>query len=251
MKKLYSVVLTALAFSCHGETMDADSFKEKFKLLDNEIRIVKLKDFMKSSITSDDDQKFMTKFISEMKQTKKEMDDKGYVYKPSPYINFLLNEIKDEKTRSFIQSKSSELSDNLSQIKISYDYKPLNPSFYEKHWGFSPMGTYNDCYDNECRPGWTGAVEYFEKEGLTCSYSEHNTKEAHGGNELVEELITYNVNNKPTIELVTKDTTGHLYTVHWFKKDYDRTIDCASVNYSKEIFNLVIGFAKKIDTYQN
>lgn len=248
MKKLYTLALATLAFASYAETMDVDSFKAQFKLLDNKIRIVKLKDFMKPSIRSSEDQQRMGALIADMKQTKKEMDSKGYVFKPTPYINFLLNEIKDEKTRKFIQSKSSELSDDLSKFKVSYDYQALNPSFYEKHWGFSPMGTYKNCYDNECKEGWTGAVEYFEKEGLTCSYSEHNTKEAHGGNELVEELITYNINNKPTIELVSKDTAGFLYNVQWFQKDYDRTLECASnSSYSKDTFNKVKSFAQAID----
>ena len=121
MRKLYTLTLTALAFASYAETMDVDSFKAQFKLLDNKIRIVKLKDFMKPSIRSSEDQQRMGALIADMQQTKKEMDSKGYVFKPTPYINFLLNEIKDEKTRKFIQSKSSELSDDLRKIKISYD----------------------------------------------------------------------------------------------------------------------------------
>lgn len=247
MKKIYALALTTLTVSCYAETMDVDAFKAKLQLLDNKIRIVKLKDFMKSSISTNEDQIEMKLLIEDMQQTKKEMDSKGYVFKPSPYIHFLLNEIKDEKTRQFIQSKSSELSSELSNFKIAYDYKSINPSFYEQHLGFSPMGTYVNCFENECQEGWTGAVEYFEKDGLTCSYSEHNTKLAHGGNELVEELITYNINNKPTIEIVFKDTTGVLYNIEWFQEDFDRSLECASVNYSKDNLIKVHKFAKEID----
>jgi hypothetical protein len=247
MKKLGILVLSCLTAVSYAEQMTVDSFKAQFKLLDNKIRIVKLKDFMKPSIKDNEDQQRINALIADMEQTKKAMDSKGYVFKPSPYISFLLNTIKDEDKRKFIQSKSSELSDNLNKFKVSYDYKPLNSDFYEKHLGFSPMGTYKECYENECRKGWTGVVEYFEKEGLTCSYSEHNTKEAHGGNELVEELITYSVNDKPTIELVTKDLTGVLYNVQWFKEDYDSTLECAATYYSKDIFDKVKTFAQSID----
>ena len=67
------------------------------------------------------------------------------------------------------------------------------------------------------------------------------------GNELVEELITYSVNNKPTIELVVNDTSGYLYEVEWFQKDYERKLECVSTEYSKETLNQVISMAKEID----
>lgn len=186
-----------------------------------------------------------------MLQTKKELDEKGYVTKPRPMIDALLRQIKDESIRNFAQSKTSELSDSLDKFKVGYDYKIINPRFYDKHWGYSPMGGYDHCYEGECREGWSGVVEYFEKDDLTCAYSEHNTKIAHGGNELIEELITYNINNKPTIELITKDSgpynAGYSYELHWFQKDYDRTLECASKTYSINTMNKVKSWAAELD----
>lgn len=242
MNKLYTILL---AISFLNPTAAKPIEIEQFR--DNEIRIVKLKEFMSASIRNEEDRKRITESISNMKQIKKEMDEKGYIVKSSPYINFLLNEIKDEPIRHAIQSKSSELSDTLEGFKIAYDYKPIIPSFYGKHWGFSPMGGYNRDYEGEGNEGWNGVVEYFEKGDLTCAYSEHNTQLAHGGNELVEELITYNVNNKPTIELVTKDTLGVLYKVAWFQKDFEKTLECVSTTYSKDTLETVKVFAQEID----
>jgi hypothetical protein len=246
MKKFYTILL-ATFFNAAAEPTNIEQFKAQFKLLDNKIRIVKLKDFMNVSIRDEGDKKQVLHSIESMRNTKKEMDEKGYVFKPSPYINFLLHEIKDEGIRHEIQSKSSELSDTLDGFKIGYDYKPISSSFYNKHWGFSPMGGYNRSYESVEKEGWNGVVEYFDKEDLTCSYSEHNTKLAHGGNELVEELITYNVNNKPTIELVTKDISGFLYKVEWFQKDFDRTLECVSTAFSKDILEQVKTFAQELD----
>ncbi|MFT4059478.1 MAG: hypothetical protein QM652_08010 [Legionella sp.] len=251
MKKLCAISLTLLASNAFSEMDMIQQFKQEYGLLDNEIKIVKLKDFMKSTIKSSKDQRFMSELVENMKKTKKDMDSIGYTTKENLEVNALLNEFKDQSVRNYIKSKSSELSDTIDQFKIGYNYKIINPKFYNKHWGYSLIGGYNKCYNGECQEGWTGVNEIFEKDNLTCKYSEYNTNIAHGGNELVEEFITYNINNNPTLELVIKDNSylksGFLYRISWFQKDFDNKLECASTTYSKETLDKVRSFAKEID----
>ena len=85
MKKLYTITLIALTFNAFADDEVAKfraQMQAEYKLLDNEIRIVKLKDFMKPSIKNDEDKKRIMQSIAKMKQTKKEMDEKGYVLDP-------------------------------------------------------------------------------------------------------------------------------------------------------------------------
>ena len=84
MKKLYAIAFAALSFNAvAGDEVEKfrAQLKAQYKLLDNEIRIVKLKDFMKPSIKNDEDQKRIMKSIANMRQTKKEMDKIGYITK--------------------------------------------------------------------------------------------------------------------------------------------------------------------------
>lgn len=245
MNKIHAVILFAL--SLNAVANEVDDFKNQYKLLDNEIRIVKMSDFMKSSIKNDKDSREIMSSVLEMKKTKMEMDKQGYVLKKNPSVRFLLHQMKDEKFRDFVKTHSHEFSDTLDGVQIAYGYKEINPSYYDAHWGYSPMGVYRTLDQGYEKEGWTGIVEVFEKEGLSCSYTEHNTKLAHGGNELIEEFITHHINNKPTIELVSGDAEGFGYKISWFQKDFDKTLECASFDYSQKTLEKVRSFAKEID----
>ena len=245
MKKIYTVILSAL--SLNAAANEVDDFKNKYKLLDNEIRIVKMNDFMKSSIKNDKDSKEIMNSIFEMKKTKMAMDKQGYVRKNNPSVKFLLHQMKDEEFRNFVKSHTHEFADTLAGVQVAYEYKAINPSYYDAHWGYSPMGVYRTLEHGYEKEGWTGVVEVFEKEGLSCSYTEHNTKLAHGGNELIEELINHQINSKPTIELVSGDDEGFGYKISWFQKDFDKALECASLEYSKKTLEKVRLFAKEID----
>lgn len=245
MKKICTVILSAL--SLNAAANEVDDFKKQYKLLDNEIRIVKMHDFMKSSIKNDKDSKEIMNSVFEMKKTKMEMDKQGYVLKKNPSVQFLLHQMKDEEFRNFVKSHSPEFADTLDGVHVAYEYKAITPSYYEVHWGYSPMGVYRTLEQGYEKEGWTGVVEVFEKDGLSCSYTEHNTKLAHGGNELIEELINHQINNKPTIELVSGNDEGFGYKISWFQKDFDKTLECASLEYSKKTMEKVRLFAKEID----
>lgn len=86
MKKLYVLALATLSFNAIAEDEVAKfkaQFKAQYKLLDNEIRIVKLKDYMKPSIKNDEDRKRVTQSITKCFKQKKNLMKKGTLQNPA------------------------------------------------------------------------------------------------------------------------------------------------------------------------
>lgn len=214
--------------------------------LDNEIKIVKAKNFMHKSIANDKEASFMSELANKFLSMQREFRSRGYVNERSERAKFLIDNPNVIGFRKASGMEDHELKDTLAELPIAYAYKYIPASLYKDHLGFAPMGAYLDTV-----PGWTGVVELFTTDELSCSYYEHNIKLAHGGNELIEELLTYSVNDKPTIEMVKgNESTGFVYEAAWFTKDFDRKLECAKATYDKKGLDKVIEFAKLIDVNQ-
>ncbi|MFT4059095.1 MAG: hypothetical protein QM652_06050 [Legionella sp.] len=224
------------------------SAQSNYYLLDDEIKIVKLKDFMKPSIKNDKDAQFIKETINEFKKIHDDMITRGYVEEFNSTARDLLTQENIIHFKGSMGLKNKGLKQSISELPIAYEYKTIPSNTYTNHLGFSNMGVYREINQGYEKEGWTGVVELFVKDKLTCLYSEHNTKLAHGGNELIEEFLTYKVHNKPTIELVKgNNSSGYSYKVEWYEKGFDKKLDCANKTYSKDVLNSVISLANDID----
>lgn len=242
MKKLAIIFSATIAFP----TMATP--KSDYYTLNNEFKIVKLKDFMKESLKDDKDAEMMKVIIAQFKKMHEDMENKGYVLESHTKAQYLLNKANAVKFKKSIDIKDKEIKDSLYELPLSYDYKPIFSNVYTAHIGFAPMGVYRKVEDGFPKEGWTGIVELFVKDKLSCSYSEHNTTLAHGGNELIEEFLTYKIHDKPTIELVKgAPSSGFVYEVKWYEKGFDKQLECADLIFSKDTMGQVISIANDID----
>lgn len=121
----------------------------------------------------------------------------------------------------------------------------------DKHIGIAPYGAYKQVKNGDDGDGWDGAVQFFEKNGLgSCAFTEHNRKLAHSGIELIKELVTNEINDKPTILLIKgSESGGFVYKVKWYDSMFSRELECASKKYNAETRAAVIELAKRIDTF--
>ena len=117
--------------------------------------------------------------------------------------------------------------------------------------GVAPYGAYKQVKNGDDGDGWDGAGQFFEKNGLgSCAFTEHNRRLAHSGVELIKELVTNEINDKPTILLMKgSDDSGFVYKVKWYDPLFSRELECASKKYNTETRAAVIELAKRIDTY--
>lgn len=222
--------------------------QSNYYLLDDEIKIVKLKDFMSSSIKNDKDAQFIKEAKDEFKKMHDDMITKGYVEEFNPTAKDLLNQENIIRFKGIMGLKNKSLKQSIAELPIAYEYKTIAPNTYITHLGFSNMGVYREINQGYKKEGWTGVVELFVKDKLTCLYSEHNTKLAHGGTELIEEFLTYKVHNKPTLELVKgNNSSGYSYKIEWYEKGFNKKLECANQTYSKDIINSVVSLANEID----
>ncbi|WP_019218444.1 hypothetical protein [Legionella tunisiensis] len=69
--------------------------------------------------------------------------------------------------------------------------------------------------------------------------------------ELIKELVTYDVHDKPTVILVRgNDKTGFVYKVEWYDPVFSRELECANTAYSQQLRAEVIALANRIESFQ-
>ncbi len=128
-----------------------------------------------------------------------------------------------------------------SEINMGYTFTPVPEHYVSNVYGFASCNTFKD--------GWTGIVEFFKSEGVgNCAFTENNVSLTHQAAKVDESIVRYDINEKITVVSVegNKDS-GYLYKVDWFDKDFFRTLECASMDYSVDETNAVINLATKID----
>lgn len=204
---------------------------------------------MKQTISNDKDASFINEMKNKFVKMHDDMMANGYVEEFNQMAKDLLAQKKILPLNAAWGLAPKGLKKSLEEIPIAFDYKPIPLSIYTSHIGFGEMGVYRKVEEGYKKEGWTGIGEMFVKDNLICSYYEHNTKLAHGGNELVEEFISYKIHNKPTVELVkgSKDS-GYSYKITWYTKDVEKCLECANKMYTKEISENVIALANDIDS---
>ena len=115
--------------------------------------------------------------------------------------------------------------------------------------GVAPFGAYKQIKNGDDGDGWDGAVQFFEKNRIgSCAYTEHNRKLARSGIEIIKELISNEINEKPTIVLIKgSKETGFIYKIKWYDQIFSKELECANSNFSKDLKVQVIELAKRID----
>ena len=116
----------------------------------------------------------------------------------------------------------------------------------------APYGAYKEVKNGDGGDGRDGAVQFFDKNGIGgYSFTEHNRRLARSGVELIKELVTYDVHNKPTIVLIkeTKET-GFIYKLKWYDTTFSRELECANPEFSPKLRIEVIELANRIDSFQ-
>ena len=160
-------------------------------------------------------------------------------------------EVTPKKSKGFISKVRSFEKFHFKRIlmfmQIAYDYKAVPSTVAEESLGFAANGAYLN------EKGWSGVVQFFKPKGLpstdVCSYRQSNLQLTGGAANLAKELVTYIVNNKPTIiEAAGNQASGYSYTVEWYDDNFRHVLECADKMYLKSTSDAVIELAKQIDS---
>lgn len=135
---------------------------------------------------------------------------------------------------------------NISELQLAFDYKPLKLKTKVKKYGFSPYMTTNK------NDGWLGVIEIFRDPSIGyCTYSKYSYKQASGTIELEGYMVNHKVNMKPTIATVEGlDSVAYLYSVNWFDDEYEHKLECANKTKAYYKRSYMIELAKEIDNQQ-
>lgn len=240
---LSGVLATSLSFATCPKLTDAQKEylkKEGLPLPCSGITIVDMKQMMLS-----DHQKQLLNTALEQEK----MD--GYRHEFSQAATNLLNidellkpEFKRIK-KLVPQKQSANITTDLSNIKMAYDYVRVPSELSKRFVSFAPTGTY---IDNEDGDGWIAITEYFISNfDAPCSFEENNIRLSGSSSVVPKQMINYAVNNKITESMTLGDTTGYLYQVQWTNDDFRRTLRCASKHYSVDVKGKTLELAIKID----
>lgn len=169
----------------------------------------------------------------------------GYIMLESSYPKYLVDMGKYGPkgiNRSF-NAADTNMKYSPDQIKLGYEYHPIKIIQSENILGYSASGTYIK------DKGWSGIDTFFNFKNVgTCKYSLDNMKLTNGAVEISAETVRYDVNKKPTDIFVQGSVnSGFVYSVNWFDNSFAHALDCASMNYDKNLIEQVIALANKID----
>lgn len=260
-----SLSVTILAFSISSITLASSptqaELREKNKaylkkmgieLLDGEIRIVDAKTVLRNSKNE-----YYASKINQYLSMHQEQEKNGFVKIPEPRAKELLEfreaaNYQYQKYKNEISQASTHLRHSIPELKMAYTFIGVPDSEMDEHIGVAPYGAYKQTKYGDDSDGWDGAVQFFVNKDLgTCEFKEHNMKLAHGGVELIQDLVSYDISNKPSVILVKgSEETGYLYKVAWYDNTFSRELACANKTYSPLTKHKVIELATKIEAIQ-
>lgn len=264
MLKLKISLLAALglcAIQIANASLSANEVREQNKvylekigirLLDGDVKIVPAKGLInhsKDEFYNSEVQNFLAMHDEQLKN--------GYVKQDEPRAKELLDFPKTakyqyQKYQNELSQGSTHLRHMIDELKMAYTFVGVPVSDMDVNIGVAPYGAYKQVKYGDENDGWDGAVQFFVKRGIgVCEFKEHNIKLAHGGVELIQELVSDEIFGKPTV-LLTKgnNDTGFLYQVSWYNNIFARELSCASPDFSGSIKNDVIELAKRIESNQ-
>ena len=185
--------------------------------------------------------------LQKSKEQDKKFNELGYINESSDRAYELLHfEQVIEKSKPFTekmhQPHESHLRPNKNELIMSYEYRGVPLQLVKQYLGIAPTGTYL----TEPKMGWTGAVEFFKTDFGACAYTENDL--SHGGVRIAKDKVTYLINEKITTSFIRgNESTGYLYKISWYEAKLIHELECANQEYSKDLFNSTVEFAKLID----
>ncbi len=249
-----SGILSASSTSQEGIRQQNKAYLAKLgiQLLDGEVKIVEANSLLKET----KDAHYASK-IHQYLSMHQEQEKKGFVNSQSPRAKELLElpetvKYQYKKYKNTNSQHSTHLRHSIPELTMAYTFIGVPSAEMDEYIGIAPYGAYKQTKYGDDGDGWDGAVQFFVKKDIgTCEFKEHNMKIAHGGVEIIKELVSYEINNKPSVVLVqgTKET-GYLYKVTWYDNTFSRELSCANTSFSQETKQKVIELAQKIESIQ-
>jgi hypothetical protein len=213
------------------------------------VEIAPVKSFMKNIASTESATRYLKMHQEQIKN--------GYVKENNPRAEELLNHHLTAKATIAKNVKrydpvDTELKGHIEEMKMAYTFVGVPHDVIDSDNGVAAYGAYKQIKHGDEGDGWDGAVQFFDNNQVgSCAFYEHNKKLAGTGVKLMEEMVTYDVKNKPTVLLTTgSDLSGYVYKVTWYSLHFERTLECANKNFSPEIKEKVITLANKIEENQ-
>ncbi|HLB41915.1 MAG TPA: hypothetical protein VJN02_03505 [Gammaproteobacteria bacterium] len=190
----------------------------------------------------------------DLQKRKQEQDTKGYYETNSDYAGYLLNlkKVAPQEIKSFRSNPDAydtHLKSDYKEIKLAFPFKIPNGVNPKDIVGYAAAGGYVKKAAENHPEGWTGIGTYFTSENIgSCGYSFFNLALTHGGVDLNNDFTTYRVNKKASTETIEGNhKQGFVYSLSWYTKDTMSKLECANLNFDKEIMNKMVILANKID----
>ena len=134
---------------------------------------------------------------------------------------------------------SQALRKHLAEINLGYAFTPVPD--VAQHYGFAALGHLDQ--------GWSGAVDYFQQDGLgNCAFTEHHLALSRAKLSVDSKLANNQVNRKAaTLQTEGDQESGYLYTVTWADQQFLRTLECANSKNAPELKAEMLALAQRID----
>lgn len=213
------------------------------------VEIAPVKSFMKNLASSESATRYLKMYNEQLKN--------GYVKENNTRAQELLDHHLTAKTIITKNAKrydplDTQLKGHINEMKMAYTFVGVPHDIIDSDNGVAAYGAYKQTKYGDEADGWDGVVQFFDNNQVgSCAFFEHNKKLAGTGVKLMEEMVTYDVKNKPTILLTTgSDLSGYVYKVTWYSLYFERTLECANKEFSPMIKEKVIALASKIEENQ-
>lgn len=224
----------------------------------NEINIVPASNYINNkNVKQNANDAHMAKKMQEYLAMNDEQQKNGYVKVNEPRAKELLDlkntvSYQKKKYQSVLSPESTHIRDSSNELKLAYTFVGVPPEDMDMSIGIAPYGAYKSIKNGDAGDGWDGAVQFFDKKGIgSCAFTEHNRKLSGLGIELIKELVSYDIQNRPTVILVTgTKETGYIYKIKWYDPTFSRELECANMEFSPQIKENVITLASRIESYQ-
>lgn len=224
----------------------------------NEINIVPASKYINNKNSKNNaNDAHMAKKMQEYLTMNEEQQKNGYVRHHEPRAKELLDlkntaSYQKKKYERVLSPGSTHIRGSSNELKLAYTFVGVPPEEMDLNIGVAPYGAYKSIKNGDVGEGWDGAVQFFDKSGVgSCAFSEHNRKLSGLGVELIKELVSYDIQNRPTVILITgTKETGYVYKIKWYDATFSRELECANMEFSSQVKENVITLAGRIESYQ-
>jgi hypothetical protein len=183
----------------------------------NEINIVPATKYTNSNHIKDANDAHIAKKMQEYLAMNGEQQKNGYVKSNEPRAKELLDlkntaSYQKSEYKNVFSPESTHMRNSSNDLKLAYTFVGVPSEDMDINIGTAPYGAYKSIKNGD---GWDGAVQFFDKKGIgSCAFSEHNRKLTGLGVELIKELVSYDIQNRPTVILVTGNKeSGYVYKI--------------------------------------